>query len=226
MDRTEGLEEKIGYTFKDRELLKEALTHSSCQTGSSYERLEFLGDSVLEMIVRKKLFELFPEDDEGKLTHMRIRLVGEEYLSGWAKKISLGDHILFGYGEIMNGGREKGSILADVVESLTAAIYLDGGMEAAEKFVNSVISNKNGIDIPADYKSELQELIQKNGKPHTISYQESGREGPPHNQVFTIDLMIDGELMGTGKGSSKKNAEKEAAKTALEKLKKSAQYDD
>lgn len=221
------LEAAIGYTFRDISLLQNALTHSSYANErwrnslASNERLEFLGDSVLGMITAEHLYRTFPHRPEGELTKVRADLVCETTLARVARSIHLGSHLLLGHGEEQGGGRERASILADAMESVIAAVYLDGGFQAAKSLVHRFILS----DIPAekprnmDYKTTLQELVQQK-KNQTISYVLTGEEGPDHAKVFSVELFLNGVSMGKGAGSSKKRAEQEAARIAYEKLTK------
>ncbi len=219
------LEAAIGYQFHNISLLQNALAHSSYANErwhdglKSNERLEFLGDSVLGMLVADYLYRNFPDRPEGELTRMRADMVCEKTLAKVARQLHLGDHLLLGNGEERFGGRGRDSILADAVESVIAACYLDGGMAAAVDFVKKFIL----VNVPvtklqnADYKTALQELVQQK-KNQTIVYTLVGEQGPDHDKQFLVELTINGKLMGTGSGSSKKRAEQAAAKAALEKL--------
>ena len=219
------LEAAIGYRFSNITLLQNALAHSSYANERwhnslmSNERLEFLGDSVLGMLVADHLYRNFPDRPEGELTRMRADMVCESALAAVAERLELGSHLLLGKGEEQGGGRSRGSILADAVESVLAACYLDGGMEAAKDFVSRFIL----VNVPvaklknADYKTALQELVQQK-KNQIITYKLVGESGPDHDKEFTVELSLNGEVVGTGTGSSKKRAEQEAAKNAMEKL--------
>jgi ribonuclease-3 len=221
------LEAAIGYRFKNITLLQRALTHSSYANEywrdslMSNERLEFLGDSILGMVVAEYLYHQFPDRPEGELTRMRADMVCENSLAAIAVKIGLGEHLQLGHGEERFGGRNRASILADAVESVIAACYLDGGMDAAKAFVEKFIL----VNVPlrklnnADYKTALQELVQQK-KNQMIAYRLVGESGPDHDKQFRVELTINGEIVGTGIGSSKKRAEQDAARVALEKLKK------
>ena len=219
------LESAIGYRFKNITLLQNALTHSSYANERwhnsllSNERLEFLGDAILGMTVAKYLYQTFPDRPEGELTRMRADLVCEQTLAKVAARIELGKHLLLGNGEEQGGGRTRNSILADAVESVIAASYLDGGMEAAQKFIEQFIL----VEVPvkqlhnADYKTALQELIQQK-KNQVLSYTLVGESGPDHDKQFDVEVKLNGKVVGTGSGSSKKRAEQAAAHAALEKL--------
>ena len=213
-------EEIIGYKFKDRALLKTALTHSSFANESNgkydyNERLEFLGDSVLGMITAEFLYTHHPEMPEGKLTKTRAAMVCEKSLHRFAQSIKLGEFMFLGKGEINTGGRERPSILADAFESLIAAIYLDAGFEEAKKFVLGFISTAD-IDEPVitDYKTALQEIVQKNPGEY-LEYFMVGESGPDHCKTFIVEVHLNNNVIGTGEGKSKKQAEQMAAKETL-----------
>ncbi|MBP5605114.1 MAG: ribonuclease III, partial [Ruminiclostridium sp.] len=213
------LEKKIGYKFKERAFLEEALTHSSYVNGkhNSNERREFLGDSVLSVVVSKHLFTKL-DVPEGRLTKIRAKLVCEDTLYGFAKRIDLGSYIKLGKGEENTGGRFRKSILADAFEALIAAIYLDGGLENASCFVLGFLppieTIKDGKLIFGDYKTSLQEVIQQNPEEH-VTYEISGESGEAHHRTFTANVLLNGQVIGSGHGSSKKEAEQAAAKEAL-----------
>lgn len=221
------LEEAIGYRFQKIALLQNALTHSSYANERwhnsllSNERLEFLGDSILGMVVAQYLYQSFPNRPEGELTRMRADMVCEKTLAVVAGEIHLGDHLLLGHGEERLGGRSRDSILADAVESVIAACYLDGGMEAAERFIRRFIL----VEVPvnqfhnADYKTKLQELVQQK-KNQTLSYKLTGESGPDHDKTFQVEVFLNDSVIGRGIGSSKKRAEQEAANAAIQQLKK------
>lgn len=222
------LEAKIGYSFKDRALLRTALTHSSyanerhggdCQ---SYERLEFLGDSILGLITAEFLYAHEPRLPEGRMTKLRAELVCESSLYRVALKLELGKHMRLGRGEEHTGGRQRPSILADMVEAIIAAMYLDSGMEQSRRFVLEMILKDAPIDeshTNADYKTRLQELVQRKSDQH-ISYTMTGESGPDHNKLFSFSVSINGVLAGEGSGRTKKEAEQMAAMKALEALTK------
>ena len=219
------LEAAIGYRFQNISLLQNALTHSSYANErwhdslKSNERLEFLGDSILGMAVAEYLYRNFPNRPEGELTRMRADMVCETSLAAVADKIGLGEHLLLGHGEERFGGRKRASILADAVESVIAACFLDGGMEAARGFVTKYIL----IEVPvkqlhnADYKTALQELVQQK-KDQVLTYALVGESGPDHDKRFEVEVSLNGRVIGTGTGSSKKRAEQMAAQSALENL--------
>ncbi len=219
------LEEAIGYRFRNVTLLQNALAHSSYANErwhdplKSNERLEFLGDSVLGMLVAEYLYRTFPDRPEGELTRMRADMVCEKTLAVVANRLDLGKHLLLGRGEELGGGRSRESILADAVESVIAACYLDGGMDAAVQFIKRFIL----VNVPvsrlhnADYKTALQELVQQK-KNQTLSYVLVGETGPDHDKQFCVELQLNGKVVGTGTGTSKKRAEQAAAHAAIEKL--------
>ena len=219
------LEAAIGYRFKNISLLQNALTHSSYANERwhnsllSNERLEFLGDSVLGMLVAEYLFRSFPDRPEGELTRMRADMVCEKTLAAVANRIGLGEHLLLGHGEEQGGGRTRDSILADAVESVIAACFLDGGLEASLKFVQQFIL----VDVPVtrlhntDYKTSLQELVQQK-KNQVLSYALVGQSGPDHDKQFDVEVSLNGTVVGKGTGRSKKRAEQMAACSAIEKL--------
>lgn len=225
MEQLEVLEQKIEYTFQNKELLRQALTHSSYANekkiaSGSNERLEFLGDSILGMVVAEFMYHHYPKDPEGELTRNRALLVCEESLFEVATQLGLGEHLLLGRGE-RSGGRKRVSIQADAVEAILAAVYLDGGIASAKAIIQKYILTKDPKKLTAgrDYKTALQEEVQKVAG-RTISYQLTGQEGPDHNKRFFISVSIDDEVMGTGEGSTKKEGEQIAARMALEKLTK------
>ena len=221
------LEAAIGYKFQNITLLQNALTHSSYANERwhnsllSNERLEFLGDSILGMVVAGYLFEHFPDRPEGELTRMRADMVCETSLAAIAARIDLGSHLLLGHGEERFGGRCRASILADAVESVIAATFLDGGMKAAADLINRFVL----CDVPVtklhntDYKTSLQELVQQK-KNQTLCYRLVGESGPDHDKQFTAQVLLNDQVVGEGIGSSKKRAEQDAARVALENLKK------
>jgi len=215
------LEQAIGYCFKNKSLLRGAMTHSSYSGGKnngSNERLEFLGDSVLQITVSLYLFSNMKTVPEGGLTKLRASIVCENSLYSFARKISLGDYILLGKGEEVTGGRERRSILADAFEALIAAIFLDGGMDEASKFilkfVPSIDAIKSGKVRLGDYKTILQEIIQQNPE-ERVSYEVIEEEGEAHRKIFTAEVLLNGQVIGKGTGLSKKEAEQAAAKEAI-----------
>ncbi len=219
------LENAIGYRFKNITLLQNALAHSSYANEQwhdslkSNERLEFLGDSVLGMVVAEHLYRNFPDRPEGDLTRMRADMVCENSLARIAETLCLGDYLLLGNGEEQSGGRHRPSILADAVESVIAACFLDGGMAPAEQFIrNFVLCNVPASQLKnKDYKTTLQELVQQK-KDQQLSYRLTGETGPDHNKEFTVEVSLNGKVVGTGIGTSKKRAEQDAARAAIEIL--------
>ena len=219
------LENAIGYRFKNITLLQNALAHSSYANErwhdslKSNERLEFLGDSILGMVVAEYLYRNFPDRPEGDLTRMRADMVCERSLALIAERIELGRHLLLGNGEETGGGRTRDSILADAVESVIAACFLDGGMEPARKFIDTFVLT----DVPvrklrnADYKTALQELVQQK-KNQVLSYELVEESGPDHDKHFVVQVSLNGTVVGTGKGRSKKKAEQDAAHAAIAHL--------
>lgn len=214
-------EKTLGHEFTNKDLLEEALTHSSYTNGKtrrSNERLEFLGDSVLSIVVSDYLFENLLNLPEGQLTKLRAAIVCEQACYGFAKKIKLGEQLYLGKGEENTGGRERRSILADAFEAVIAAIYLDGGIDAATKFilpfVPSIESLKSGKVMIGDYKTILQEIIQQNPEERVV-YELADERGAAHHKVFVSNVLLNGQVIGTGEGSSKKEAEQSAAKEAI-----------
>ncbi len=219
------LENAIGYRFQNISLLQNALTHSSYANERwhnsllSNERLEFLGDSVLGMLVAEYLYRTFPDRPEGELTRMRADMVCEKTLAAAANRIGLGEHLLLGHGEEQGGGRHRESILADAMESVIAASFLDGGLNAALKIIQKFIL----VEVPVtklhnmDYKTKLQELVQQK-KNQVLSYTLVGQSGPDHDKQFDVEVSLNGSVVGKGSGRSKKRAEQDAARTAIEGL--------
>ena len=217
------LEESIHYRFNNKKLLTEALSHSSYANENkrnrrSNERLEFLGDSVLSIVVSQYLFEHFSHLPEGELTKIRASLVCEKSLHVFAKQIDLGKYLLLGKGEENTGGRERASILADAFEALIAAIYLDGGLDAAKehilRFIPEDIDSQKSSAFN-DYKTILQEVIQQNPE-EKVEYVIADQSGPDHNKAFTVNVCLNTNVIGVGVGRSKKEAEQQAAREALE----------
>lgn len=219
------LEAAIGYHFQNITLLQNALTHSSYANERwrnslmSNERLEFLGDSILGMVVAEYLYRNFPDRPEGELSRMRADMVCEKTLAAIARRIELGRHLMLGNGEEQGGGRDRDSILADAVESVIAASFLDGGMEAARQFIRQFVL----VEVPvtkmhnADYKTALQELVQQK-KNQTLHYTLIGESGPDHDKHFEVEVTLNGKSVGIGSGSSKKRAEQDAARAAIEAI--------
>lgn len=217
------LEKALHYKFKDISLLKNALTHSSYANEvrkglSSNERLEFLGDSVLSVVVSNYIYSNFKSLPEGDLTKLRASLVCEKTLCGFAREIDLGKYLFLGKGEDKGGGRERDSILADAFEAVIAAIYLDGGMESAKEyimqFVLSEIEHTQDEGFK-DYKTALQEIIQRNPE-ESVTYILTNAVGPDHDKSFTVEVHLNSNVIGCGTAKSKKRAEQMAAKQALE----------
>lgn len=219
------LEAAIGYHFQNITLLQRALAHASYANERwhdsllSNERLEFLGDSVLGMVVAEHLYNALPDRPEGDLTRIRADMVCEGALAQVADKIGLGKHLLLGHGEELSGGRARASILADAVEAVIAACFLDGGMEQAKALIHRLVISDTAPKKPgnADYKTALQELVQQK-KNQTLSYVLAGQSGPDHDKQFCVEVMLNGKTVGKGIGSSKKRAEQDAAKHAIEAL--------
>ena len=223
------LEKVIQYQFGNKELLKQAITHSSFSNEQkilrlkNYERLEFLGDAVLELISSEYLFSENQELSEGELTKMRSSCVCEPSLAFCAREIALGDYILLGKGEESTGGRERDSILADVCEAVLGAIYLDGGFEHAKEFVfRFILSDLENKKLFYDSKTILQEMIQKDNKA-TLHYQLIAEEGPDHDKTFSVEAKLGEDTIGCGKGRTKKAAEQKAAYQALVMMKNNKQ---
>lgn len=219
------LEKTIGYVFKDGQIIKTALTHSSYSNENKHknksivdnERLEFLGDSVLSIITAEYLYSLNSDFTEGDLTKTRAAVVCENSLYDIASKISLGDYIFLGHGEVLTHGRGRKSIVADAFEALLAALYLDGGFETARKFLLPFIIEATEQTIKSgngDYKSLLQKIVQQTPE-EILEYRMVSEQGPPHNKWFTFQVYLNSNLLGEGSGKSKRVAEQEAAKKAL-----------
>lgn len=223
MKNIEKFEKIIGYKFNNKELIVNALTHSSYANerkipSGSNERLEFLGDSILSIVVSEHLYTNLANVAEGDLTKLRASLVCEKSLHVFANQINLGDFLLLGKGEENTGGRERPSILADAFEAVIAAIYLDGGIEPARKHILGFMPKD--LEHSAkfafkDFKTVLQEVVQKNPE-EKVEYVLIGEEGPDHNKRFVVEVMLNSQVIGSGKGRSKKEAEQLAAKEALE----------
>lgn len=217
-----GLEDSLKYNFKNKELLLNALTHSSFANEirdphASNERLEFLGDSVLSVIVADYIFSQFPEKPEGELTKLRASLVCEKSLCSFSKDLGLGEFLRLGKGEDLNGGRNRPSILADAFEAVLAAMYLDGGMEVARRHVMRFVIDElkhTEDEVFKDYKTSLQEIIQQNPE-EQLSYVLTNESGPDHDKSFTVEVHLNSNVIGTGIGKNKKQAEQAAAKQAL-----------
>ena len=221
----EELQDKIGYRFQNTDLLKQALTHSSFANEQKinklkdYERLEFLGDAVLELVSSEFLFRENPQMPEGQLTKLRASMVCEPALAYCAKDIDLGSYILLGRGEEYTGGRYRSSITSDVMEAIIGAIFLDGGIENAKKHIyRFILSDLENKILFIDSKTILQEEIQKK-KDAQLRYELIGESGPDHNKQFTVDAYLNDVLIGSGTGRTKKAAEQQAAYEALLKMK-------
>ena len=221
----EKLEEKIGYKFKDKELLKKALRHTSYANEhkvQSNEKLEFLGDSILEFITSKYLYKTYTNLKEGEMTKVRASVVCEKSLYKVAKKHDFSDFLYLGKSETQTGGKNRPAILADSVEAIIAAIYIDGGIDVAEKFI--IENLKDSIEFETkhvgdkDYKTVLQEKLQEHGDVK-IEYEIIKETGPDHDKKFEAEVKKNGEILAKGEGKSKKEAEMKAAKKALENLK-------
>ena len=221
-----ALEERLGYSFRNRALLETALTHSSYANENRAsgivcnERLEFLGDSVLGVTVADFLYRHFPDMPEGRMTRLRAELVCEQSLHRVALELHLGDYLRLGKGEEHNGGRKRASILSDAVEAVIAAMYLDAGMETAAGFIQRcLLDDVRAIETPTftDYKTSLQELVQRHSG-QVLSYELVGEEGPDHAKTFRVQVCLNGDPIGRGIGRTKKEAEQAAAANALEAL--------
>ena len=222
------LEDRIGYHFKDRALIRMALTHSSYANEQKinkqpdYERLEFLGDSVLEMVSSTYLYNNYPDKKEGQMTKMRASMVCEQALAFCARDFELEKYILLGKGEESTGGRHRDAIISDVMEAVIGAIYIDGGIDYAKKHIDKFILNDlENKQIFVDAKSVLQELVQKDST-KTLSYEICGESGPEHDKIFKSRVLINGEILGEGEGHTKKAAEQQAAYQAVLKIKDKA----
>jgi len=224
MRKLEKLEEILDYSFKDKAILRLALTHSSYanelrdKSADYNERLEFLGDSVLGVVISEYVFKTHPEFKEGELTKMRSKIVCESTLAEVAGELEIGEYMLFGKGEALTGGRTRRSILADAFEALLAALYLDGGFEIVRPFIFKIMKKQiemaeKGL-IVDDYKTHLQELIQTK-KDNRIKYELLEEKGPDHRKLFSTAVKLNGKVIGIGEGRSKKESEQEAAKMAL-----------
>ena len=221
MDQIKELQEVIGYEFKNEKLLVQALTHSSCANErkinkiENYERLEFLGDAVLELVSSDFLYGKYPDKKEGELTKLRASMVCESALSTVARQIGLQRYLMLGKGEDSTGGRERNSILCDVVEAVIGGIYIDSGMEAASSFIHKFILSDSDKKLQFfDSKSKLQEKVQKSSK-GKLHYELIREAGPDHDKVFEVNAMLDDKIIGSGVGKNKKAAEQQAAYEAL-----------
>ncbi len=222
----EELEKRIGYTFQNQALLKRAITHSSyaneqkINKKGDYERLEFLGDAVLELVSSSFLFHEYTDMPEGKLTKLRSSMVCEPALAYCARDLEIGKFLLLGRGEEATGGRNRESITSDVMEAITGAIYLDGGFEEASKFIHRfILSDLENKKLFYDAKSVLQEIIQSKNSGE-LHYELIKEEGPEHDKEFFVTAMLDDQVIGNGSGHTKKAAEQQAAYEAILKFKK------
>ena len=219
------LEQGLGYTFRNKALLENALTHSSYANENrerhlpDNERLEFLGDSILGFVVADYLYRNFPDKPEGELTRIRADLVCERNLAEAAATIELGSYLLLGHGEEQGGGRKRDSIVSDAMESVIAASFMDGGFAAAKEIIDRLILSNipKGRPRNFDYKTAFQELVQRK-KDQQIHYELTGESGPDHDKHFEVEVLLNGKAVGRGVGSSKKRAEQAAAEAAIEAL--------
>ena len=219
------LEQGLGYTFRNKALLENALTHSSYANENrerhlpDNERLGFLGDSILGFVVAEYLYRNFPDKPEGELTRIRADLVCERNLAEAAATIELGSYLLLGHGEEQGGGRKRDSIVSDAMESVIAASFMDGGFAAAEEIIDRLILSNipKGRPRNFDYKTAFQELVQRK-KDQQIHYELTGESGPDHDKHFEVEVLLNGKAVGHGVGSSKKRAEQAAAEAAIEAL--------
>ena len=219
-------QEVIGYHFHDEKLLRQALTHSSfanekhLKKHSDNERLEFLGDAVLEIISSEFLYKEYPDKPEGELTKLRASIVCEPTLALCTKDIALGEYLLLGKGEDQTGGRGRKSILSDALEAVIGAIYLDGGFANAKEFIHKyILTDIEHKQLFYDSKTILQEIVQEKGT-HLVEYHLIKEEGPDHNKNFTVEARVNGKVMGQGSGHTKKAAEQAAAYQAIRVLRK------
>ena len=217
-------ERRLGYTFQNQELLRNALTHSSYANEhrkegmGSNERLEFLGDAILGLVVAEYLYETHPDKPEGELTKLRAELVCEKSLAEVANRLELGTVLRLGHGESHGGGSHRPSMLADAVEAVLAASYLDGGMEVPKGIIQRFILKKeSAAPGNGDYKTRFQELVQRS-RDQVISYALVGEAGPDHDKTFRVEVSLNGQVVGSGQGSSKKRAEQDAAREAIGRL--------
>ena len=217
------IENIIGYCFKDKEVLREALTHKSYagehRSVKHNERLEFLGDSILGAIVADYIYTQCPHVEEGVLSKIKANLVSRHNLYLWGKKMDLGRYIALGHGELATGGRTRDSIISNAVEAVIGAVYIDGGYPAAEQMVLPWVKTQQLTQDRGDYKSVLQEFLQKRSK-QTPEYEVIQTVGPEHDKVFTVRVSLEGRPLGIGKGHNKKQAEQNAAENAMSALKK------
>ncbi len=216
------IEEKIGYTFRDGALLERAFTHASASVRDNYQNLEFLGDSVLGFIVSRTLYSEYADTDEGSLTKMRAAVVSERPLAAAIDRLGVAEELITGESEKKNGVSDHSSVKCDLFESLTAAIYLDGGLDEAERFVLGALSEEIAAAADSakrsDAKSRINEYAMKKGV--SAEYREEKRTGAPHMPVFTFSLLLGGEVAGEGSGTSKRAAQQAAAREALGRIEK------
>ena len=222
LDNIALFQKNLEYNFKNRDLLKIALTHRSysCEYGLKYcnERMEFLGDSILSAVVCKYLYKKYSKNNEGKLSQVKAQIVSSKNLSRWAKKIKLDKFILISKNEEQNLARKRESLLCDSFEAVIGAIYLDSNFEVVSKFINTFLNSQKNLNL-TDYKTTLQEMVQ--AKYQTLPEYKIVKEfGPDHDKTFEIAVYINDKFFGKGKGNSKKEAEQNSAKQALEKLNK------
>lgn len=226
LNQVNVIEERIGYSFKNKDILTLSFIHRSFfnenrgEAKEHNERLEFLGDSVLGLLIAQYLYEAFPEDPEGQLSHLKANLVEATTCAKFVQKLGLAEFILLGKGELMQEGRSKESIQADLFEALLAAIYLDGGIDAAKQFfwVHFADEIAQNIQKPVrNWKAELQEVLQRNHQKLPL-YKVLSEHGPDHNKIFEVGVFLENNLLGSGIGSSKKEAEQSAAEQALPSL--------
>lgn len=225
------LEQLLEYTFRDQRLLVQALTHPSYlhevgeRHGGDYQRLEFLGDAILGLLLAELLFVRYPDWDEGALSQLRSRLAGQDILADRARSLGIGVFVLLGHGEEQTAGREKDSILADVLEALIAALYLDGGLQAARALVaglfEALAAAPESLVLGRDTKSELQEYLSSHGS-SPPEYKLVEESGPPHDRLFRFQILVDDQVVGVGQGKSKKIAQQAAAAEALGLLQSTA----
>lgn len=225
MDNLKHLEKKLNYNFKNRDLLEKALTHSSfinendMKSFESNERLEYLGDAILGLVIGEYFYKNFPEDNEGSLTKMRAESVNEKVLFFISKKLMLGEYLKFGKGEIKSGGKNRESTSADALEALFGAIYLDSNFKNVKKIILDLFQSfleKDGYKLfNIDFKTKFQELVQKSGK--KAEYKLVREEGPDNDKTFFTELYLDEVLVGSGKGKTKKESQQEAAKDAFKR---------
>lgn len=216
-------QENISYLFKDNVLMETALTHSSYTNehkgSQSYERLEFLGDTVLEIVVSTQIYKMFPDFDEGNMSKLRAEIVREESLAKFGRQLQINKFIKLGKSEVLVHGQEKDSIISDCFESVLGAIYLDSDFETAKNWLNAIITDdcyKHYNRVHSDSKSELQELVKKEGG--QVAYKLVSQSGPEHNKTFKMEVSVNGQTVAVGTAASKKKAEQNAAQKALKKL--------